>query len=64
MLTSGADFVYGIDWEFGDGGLDIAELEENGMNVLVERASNFDEAYGEIRAIGKISKRKRAPKSS
>ena len=54
VLTSGADFVYGIDWEFGDGGLDIAELEENGMNVLVERASNFDEAYGEIRAIGKI----------
>ena len=54
VLTSGADFVYGIDWEFGGGGLDIAELEENGMNVLVERASNFDEAYGEIRAIGKI----------
>ena len=56
VLTSGADFVYGIDWEFGDGGLDIAELEENGMNVLVERASNFDEAYKEIRDIGKIFK--------
>ena len=56
VLTSGADFVYGIDWEFGDGGLDIKELEENGMNVLVERASNFDEAYSEIRAIGKIFK--------
>lgn len=55
-LTSGADFVYGIDWEFGDGGLDIKELEENGMNVLVERASNFDEAYSEIRALGKIFK--------
>lgn len=56
VLTSGADFVYGIDWEFGDGGLDIKELEENGMNVLVERASNFDEAYSEIRALGKIFK--------
>ena len=55
-LTSGADFVFGIDWEFGDGGLDIKELEENGMNVLVERASNFDEAYSEIRALGKIFK--------
>ena len=56
VLTSGADFVYGIDWEFGDGGLDIKELEENCMNVLVERASNFDEAYSEIRALGKIFK--------
>ncbi|WP_303148076.1 ABC transporter substrate-binding protein [uncultured Cloacibacillus sp.] len=55
-LTSGADFVFGIDWEFGGGGLDIKELEENGMNVLVERASNFDEAYSEIRALGKIFK--------
>lgn len=54
VLTSGADFVFGIDWEFGGGGLDIAELEENGMNVYVERASNFGEAYKEIRDIGKI----------
>lgn len=54
VLTSGADFVFGIDWEFGGGGLDIAELEENGMNVYVERASDFDEAYKEIRDIGKI----------
>lgn len=56
VLTSGADFVFGIDWEFGGGGLDIAELEANGMNVFVERASSFDEAYGEIRALGKIFK--------
>ena len=55
-LTSGADFVFGIDWEFGGGGLDIAELEANGMNVLVERASSFEEAYGEIRSLGKIFK--------
>lgn len=54
VLTSGADFVFGIDWEFGGGGLDIAELEENGMNVYVERASDFDEAYKEIHDIGKI----------
>ncbi len=54
VLTSGADFVFGIDWEFGGGGLDIAELEENGMNVYVERATDFDEAYKEIRDIGKI----------
>ena len=52
----GADFVFGIDWEFGGGGLDIAELEANGMNVLVEHASSFDEAYGEIRGLGKIFK--------
>ncbi|OUO92807.1 ABC transporter substrate-binding protein [Cloacibacillus sp. An23] len=56
VLTSGADFVFGIDWEFGGAGLDIAELEACGMNVLVEKASNFDEIYGEIRALGKIFK--------
>ena len=27
-LTSGADFVFGVGWEFGGGGLDVAELEE------------------------------------
>lgn len=54
VLTSGADFVFGVGWEFGGGGLDIAELEENGMAVYVERAADFDEAYKEIRDIGKI----------
>lgn len=54
VLTSGADFAFGIDWEFGGGGLDIDELEENGVKVYVERAANFDEAYKEIRDIGKI----------
>ncbi len=54
VLTSGADFVFGVGWEFGGGGLDVAELEENGMAVYVERAANFDEAYKEIRDIGKI----------
>lgn len=56
VLTSGADFVFGIDWEFGGGGLDIKELEENGMTVLVEKAADFDEIYDEIRALGKIFK--------
>lgn len=56
VLTSGADFVFGIDWEFGDGGLDIKELEENGMNVLLERAGTFEEIFDEIRALGKIFK--------
>ena len=55
-LTSGADFVFGIDWEFGDGGLEIKELEENGMSVYVERAASFEEIYDEIRDIGRIFK--------
>ncbi len=54
VLTSGADFVYGIDWEFGGSGLDIRELEENGMKVYMEHASNFEEIFAEIADLGKI----------
>ncbi len=55
-LTSGADFIYGIDWEFGGSGLDIKELEEAGMNVFIEKASTIEEAFEEIRSLGRIFK--------
>ncbi|MCR8656808.1 ABC transporter substrate-binding protein [Paenibacillus endoradicis] len=54
VLTSGADFVYGIDWEFGEEAVDISELEEYGMTTYVNSATTLDQMYQEIRDIGKI----------
>ncbi|NLP36673.1 MAG: ABC transporter substrate-binding protein, partial [Firmicutes bacterium] len=54
VISSGADFIYGIDWEFGGDGLDINELKEYGMNVYLNQASTLEEAYQEIADLGKI----------
>ncbi|WP_099352481.1 ABC transporter substrate-binding protein [Fredinandcohnia onubensis] len=54
VLTSGADFIYGIDWEFGSEGLDVDELESYGINVYMNKATSMDEIYKEIRDIGRI----------
>ncbi|WP_110926695.1 ABC transporter substrate-binding protein [Bacillus massiliglaciei] len=54
VTTSGADFIYGIDWEFGEEGLDIKELEDFGITTYMNKASNFEEIYKEITDIGKI----------
>jgi len=54
VLTSGADFVYGIDWEFGEEAVDINELEEYGMTTYVNSATTLEQMYQEIRDIGAI----------
>ncbi|MDR2491763.1 MAG: ABC transporter substrate-binding protein [Spirochaetaceae bacterium] len=54
VVSSGADFIYGLDWEFGGDGLDIAELEKYGMTVYVDSAQTFDQAFMEILDMGKI----------
>ena len=54
VISSGADFIYGIDWEFGEEALDIAELESFGMSVYKNSASTLEEQYKEILDIGKI----------
>ncbi|SFA86723.1 iron complex transport system substrate-binding protein [Acetitomaculum ruminis DSM 5522] len=54
LLSSGADFVYTIDWEIGDEGCNIEECEEAGMNVYVNQATTFEEMYKEIEDIGTI----------
>jgi iron complex transport system substrate-binding protein len=54
IITSGADFIYGIDWEFGDSGLDTAELDSYGMTTYIDKATSIEETYQEIRDIGKI----------
>lgn len=52
--TSGADFIYGIDWEFGEEGLDVDELEQFGITTYMNSASTPDEMYQEIRDLGEI----------
>ena len=54
VITSGADFIYGIDWEFGDSALDIDELTGYGITVYQNAASTLEEIYREIEDLGKI----------
>lgn len=54
VVTSGADFIYGIDWEFGGEALDLAELEDYGITTYMNSATTFTEIYQEILDIGKI----------
>ncbi len=53
VVSSGADFIYAIDWVF-DGDFTTEALEENGVNVYVNSASSVEEVFQEIRDIGKI----------
>lgn len=54
VMTSGADFIYGIDWEFGEEALSLDELEQFGIKTYINSASTLEEIYQEIRDIGKI----------
>jgi iron complex transport system substrate-binding protein len=56
VIASGADFIYGIDWEFGgnSAALDIGELEKFGMTVYMNSAATPDQMYKEIRDLGRI----------
>ncbi len=56
VLTSGADFVYALDWEISDTGCNINEAMEYGMNVYVNSATTLEEQYKEITDIGRIFK--------
>ncbi|MBE6054281.1 MAG: iron ABC transporter substrate-binding protein [Clostridium sartagoforme] len=54
ILTSGADFIYALDWEISEEGCNIEEVEDYGMSVYVNSATTLDEIYQEILDIGKI----------
>ena len=54
ILSSGADFIYALDWEIGEEGCNIEEVEGYGMTVYVNSATTLDEQYQEILDIGKI----------
>ncbi len=56
ILTSGADFVYALDWEISDTGCNIEEAKTYGIDVYVNSATTLDEQYKEIEDIGKIFK--------
>lgn len=54
ILTSGADFIYALDWEISEEGCNIEEVNQYGMNVYVNTATTLEEQYQEILDIGKI----------
>ena len=54
IISSGADFIYALDWEIGDTGCNIEEVAAYGMDVYVNAATTIDEMYKEIEDIGKI----------
>jgi len=54
ILTSGADFIYALDWEISEEGCDIQEAGNYGMTVYVNSAATLEEQYQEILDLGKI----------
>ncbi|MDR0904936.1 MAG: ABC transporter substrate-binding protein [Oscillospiraceae bacterium] len=54
VISSGADFIYGLDWEFGGSGLDTDELATYGITTYINSATTVELQYREIRDIGKI----------
>ncbi len=54
ILSSGADFIYSLDWEVGEEGLVIEEAEGLGMDVYVNSAKSLEDQYKEIEDLGKI----------
>ncbi|MDO4354945.1 MAG: ABC transporter substrate-binding protein [Clostridia bacterium] len=53
-ITSGATFIYGIDWEFGSDALDVDELQGYGISVYMNSASTLEQIYQEITDLGSI----------
>lgn len=56
VISSGADFIYALDWEISDGGVNIDEVSQYGMKVYVNSATTLEQQYKEIEDIGKIFK--------
>lgn len=54
VISSGADFIYGIDWEFGGDGLNVDELAGYNMTTYINSATTVEQQYQEILDIGKI----------
>lgn len=54
IISSGADFIYALDWEISDEGCNIEEVESYGMNVYVNSATTVEQQYQEILDLGKI----------
>ncbi len=63
VATSGADFIYGIDWEFGGEGLDLEELNDLGITTYMNSAASLEEMYKEVEDIGEIFDVEKAAKA-
>ena len=53
-LSSGADFIYALDWEISEEGCNIEEAEQYGMTVYVNSATTLEQQYQEILDLGLI----------
>ena len=54
VIGSGADFIYGVDWDFGPENLDIDELAAMGIIVYLNMARTLEQQFQEILDIGRI----------
>ncbi len=54
IISSGADFIYALDWEIGDAGCNIEEAAGYGMDVYVNSATTIEQMVQEIRDLGAI----------
>ena len=54
VLSSGADFIYALDWEIGDQGVNLEEAKNYGMSVYINSAATLEQQYKEISDIGTI----------
>ncbi len=54
IISSGADFIYALDWEISEDGCNIDEVAQYGMTVYVNSAATVEQMYQEILDLGKI----------
>lgn len=54
IISSGADFIYALDWEISEDGCNIEEVGQYGMTVYVNSAATVEQMYQEILDLGKI----------
>lgn len=54
IISSGADFIYALDWEISEDGCNIEEVEQYGMTVYVNSATTVEQLYQEILDLGRI----------
>jgi iron complex transport system substrate-binding protein len=54
VIGSGADFIYGVDWDFGPENLEIDELASMGITVYLNMARTLEQQFQEILDIGRI----------
>lgn len=54
VLSSGSDFIYALDWEISDQGVNISEANQYGTAVYVNSATTLEQQYKEILDIGTI----------